>query len=431
MALQIRRGTNAERLTITPAEGELIYTTDTKQLYVGDGSTVGGTKADTGITSILDDATPQLGGPLDLNSQNITGVGNIQTSGNITTSGIISSSSANFTSITFGEGVGNFSGSVFADDSSILVDGISGKINLSNTPLTDLQDVAITSLNDGDVLQYNVGTGQWSAGPIGTTSLSGNFTGSVFSDDSTVKIDGISGEVFGPFIGDLKGSVFGDDSSIVVDGISGNILPAAIIAVGNRLNINPETTGDNQVKIVATDDRGVLNLTRSSNSDISGNTTDDYGAIFFARDDSLGERVVTLIRSKRDGLYFANDNSGSFATEENYFSFVALNFGIGTTSPAEKLDVKGNAIISGNVHAASFTGTYTADDSTIIVDGIDKSANLSTIVASGFVQFGSYTTTNRNNLTAANGMVLYNTSVNRFQGYQNGGWINLDDGTAA
>jgi hypothetical protein len=42
MPFQIRRGTNAERLTITPLEGELIYTTDTKLIYVGDGTTVGG-----------------------------------------------------------------------------------------------------------------------------------------------------------------------------------------------------------------------------------------------------------------------------------------------------------------------------------------------------------------------------------------------------
>lgn len=34
MALQVRRGTNAERLGITPLAGELIYVTDTKQLYV-------------------------------------------------------------------------------------------------------------------------------------------------------------------------------------------------------------------------------------------------------------------------------------------------------------------------------------------------------------------------------------------------------------
>ena len=43
MTLQIRRGTDADRLTITPESGELIYTTDTKDLYVGDGTTVGGT----------------------------------------------------------------------------------------------------------------------------------------------------------------------------------------------------------------------------------------------------------------------------------------------------------------------------------------------------------------------------------------------------
>lgn len=42
MALRLRRGTNAERLTITPALGELIYTTDTKLVYVGDGNTAGG-----------------------------------------------------------------------------------------------------------------------------------------------------------------------------------------------------------------------------------------------------------------------------------------------------------------------------------------------------------------------------------------------------
>lgn len=42
MAFKIRRGTNAERLTITPAQGELIFTTDTKRLFVGDGTTQGG-----------------------------------------------------------------------------------------------------------------------------------------------------------------------------------------------------------------------------------------------------------------------------------------------------------------------------------------------------------------------------------------------------
>jgi hypothetical protein len=42
MALQIRKGTNAERLAIVPLTAELLYTTDTKNVYVGDGLTIGG-----------------------------------------------------------------------------------------------------------------------------------------------------------------------------------------------------------------------------------------------------------------------------------------------------------------------------------------------------------------------------------------------------
>lgn len=42
MPLQIRRGTDADRTSFTPAAGELVWTTDTQELYVGDGVTAGG-----------------------------------------------------------------------------------------------------------------------------------------------------------------------------------------------------------------------------------------------------------------------------------------------------------------------------------------------------------------------------------------------------
>ena len=41
--VQVRRGTNAENAAFTGQEGELVYTTDTKDLYVHDGTTAGGT----------------------------------------------------------------------------------------------------------------------------------------------------------------------------------------------------------------------------------------------------------------------------------------------------------------------------------------------------------------------------------------------------
>ena len=42
MSLRIRRGTDVQRSTVILLEGELVHTTDTKKLYVGDGSTQGG-----------------------------------------------------------------------------------------------------------------------------------------------------------------------------------------------------------------------------------------------------------------------------------------------------------------------------------------------------------------------------------------------------
>ena len=40
--IQIRRGVEAQRALITPDAGEPLFTTDNKQLFIGDGATAGG-----------------------------------------------------------------------------------------------------------------------------------------------------------------------------------------------------------------------------------------------------------------------------------------------------------------------------------------------------------------------------------------------------
>ena len=40
--IQIRRGLESQRSSVTPDTGELLYTTDLYEIWVGDGSTVGG-----------------------------------------------------------------------------------------------------------------------------------------------------------------------------------------------------------------------------------------------------------------------------------------------------------------------------------------------------------------------------------------------------
>ena len=108
-------------------------------------------------------------------------------------------------------------------------------------------------------------------------------------------------------------------------------------------------------------------------------------------------------------------------------------FGIrnGTTPPRDALDVYGGGIFNGTVTAPGFIGSVYTDSSTTVIDGTTGDVTGSTVTSNGFVMFGSYDSTGRSGLTAANGMVIYNTTANRFQGYQNGAWINLDDGSAA
>jgi hypothetical protein len=115
MALQIRRGLEAGRAAVTPAPGELLFTTDQSKLYIGDGATVGGTLVTgSGIGNVVEDTTPQLGGNLDVNSYSIVstsngniildpnGSGTIQLNANITTTGnITKTGELNITSTTF------------------------------------------------------------------------------------------------------------------------------------------------------------------------------------------------------------------------------------------------------------------------------------------------------------------------------------------
>ena len=101
MALQIRRGLETERAGVTPAAGELLYTTDEKLVYVGDGTTAGGNLLagggpGGGLADVVDDTSPQLGGDLDVNGHDIIsavgtdininpgGDGNIVLHGNLT-----------------------------------------------------------------------------------------------------------------------------------------------------------------------------------------------------------------------------------------------------------------------------------------------------------------------------------------------------------
>ena len=114
MALRLRRGTNAGRLGITPVEGELIYTTDTKTVYVGDGVTVGGNAVSGGGG----------GGATDINS---------------------------LTDVTI---ISPTNGQVLKYNGTAWVNG-TDDTGGGATDINSLTDVTITSPTNGQVLKYN------------------------------------------------------------------------------------------------------------------------------------------------------------------------------------------------------------------------------------------------------------------------------------
>ena len=408
MALQIRRGLEADRSSITPIQGELLYVTDTKNIYVGDGSTAGGTLV-TG--DVADDTTPQLGGNLDLNGNNITGTGNINIDGTITATGNIN--------------LGDASGDTI---------NVAGSIATNLNPAFDSTiDLGTSSL-------------RWRNGYFAGLSVDGqvdavSFNGDLIADDSTVVFDAsagtlraesLSGTFTGRVVGDVTGSIFGDDSTLLIDGVN-NVFTGDIRSA--RLTVSkPEQPGDGlnggigevNIDVFSNDNRSLLNLRRRTTDDLTGDTDVIYGTVTFGRDDVNGLTTTGIIFGRENSIYFGVAPDGAFNAADKFFVWRDYKLGIGLTTPAEALDVNGNAKVSGTVTAAGFVGSVFADDSATIVDGITGS-----VTAQSFVQFGSLTSTERTGLAAANGMVIYNTTNNKFEGYQNGGWINLDDGSPA
>ena len=83
-----------------------------------------------------------------------------------------------------------------------------------------------------------------------------------------------------------------------------------------------------------------------------------------------------------------NVDQNGFA-ESHVVSFRDGKVGVKTTTPTDTLHVEGS-------------GKFTSS-----------------------VQFGSLTTTQRDALTAADGMIVYNSTTNKFQGRANGAWVDL------
>lgn len=360
MALRLRRGTDAERQLIIPAEGEPLYVTDTKSLFVGDGATIGGNELINGNASLAD-----------LSDTNIN-----------------------------------------ASNGSVLM--YNNGTWFANFPLLEsAANVFIDGPQAGDVLTYDADLGTWISQPPVSTEIidGGDFSINIVADDSSVIIDASTGT----FTGSLFGNVYGEDSAILIDAsngtfngrlagdvfsndgtllidadnkwIVGTVKTAQIEAITESILLEAEVSINSRTNTTS----GSFNFRKGDGtSELRTGPSNSFGDIKWHADDVNGNGANIHIQGSNKGLkiftmsdYATLDNSSSLI-----FDMVG-NFGIGTQSPTEKVHVQGNALVT------------------------------------GFVQFGSLSTVERDALTAVNGMVIYNITDNKFQGYEAGSWVNL------
>lgn len=89
------------------------------------------------------------------------------------------------------------------------------------------------------------------------------------------------------------------------------------------------------------------------------------------------------------------------------------------------------ATTSNSITVGSLTTTGTIESTGAGAPTLESASNIvldaadAVIVQTGTFRLPSFTTTERNALTPANGDIIYNTTDNKFQGYENGAWANL------
>lgn len=363
MALRLRRGTDAERGTITPLSGELIYTTDTGRIYVGDGTTVGGSLIGPPLATSFDlvnDTTPQLGGNLDLNGSNIIGTGNINITGTITATG----------SINLGDG---------AEDNIF----VGGQISSSLIPNID-ED-------------YDIGSTvrRWRTGYFNGVSVDGQLdafriNSTLLADDSTIAYDPgnqvfvgsqFIGSFTGPITGDVKGSVFGQDSTPIIDAVNSIVVAPNVdtdLLTANLASIEDETDAK-------------INIVRISTGDLSS-YTGRIGDIQFRTSGSDGVKTYGIATGYTQGIILAHNDNGVDFPADTLNTFTKTGVALGGIQPQARLDVRGNAIISGNLTAAAIKGTLVGDDSAILIDGTTGSlitANVDIVGTTGTPSVGA------------------------------------------
>jgi hypothetical protein len=240
--------------------------------------------------------------------------------------------------------------------------------------LSQLADVDLvgTPPVNGTYLQYN--GSYWQAG----TTLNGDFTGSVFADDSSLMVDGVNGKI----VGDVE------TASLKLSSTSPNFLITDTDGYGNgvtqTLEVKKYLQHGWQIDAVSNSGTGNLQIRADSGT----YALSIYPTFMFMGVASTFNSTVMF----KDDIFFEGSTNDSFETrltveDPTADNIITIPDTTGTIALTSQLNGVENQLyvgdVNGNVNGnltGDIKGSVFADDSTLLVDGVNgivPSANIS------------------------------------------------------
>lgn len=372
--------------TLTIAGGSNVSTS-----ISGDTLTI--TVTDTGITDVVDDTTPQLGGNLDVNGNSIVSTSNGDI--NITPNGTGNVALGNFTfnaDQTVGAGQDNY---------ALIYDNASGLIGLESVAAGGAGDAWGDPVDD-DIIpdadstrDLGAPSAYFALAYIDDIFLSNNL--SMANTKSIIDTSGNEQLLFNPTgsavnYWDLRNSATGNAPALHVEGddtnISLDLQPKGTgnIILGNYTLDGDQSVGAGQDNYVLTydDSSGLISLEAAAAggiSDVVDDTTPQLGGQLDVNGNAIGDGTRELLTFTEDAsavnhVNIENESTGSgpiisAAGDDTNIDLIIDGKGSGdVVLSSSNLDVTGNIVVSGTVD-----GRDVATDGTKL-DGIEASADV-------------------------------------------------------
>ncbi len=307
-------------------------------------------------------------------------------------------------------------GSVFADDSTLMVDATNGTIV---APVVANVTGDVTGNLTGNVTGNLTGNVTGNLAGNVTGNVTGDVNGSVYADDSTLLIDGTEGKIVGPVFanvtgnltgnvigdvtgnlygiayGDLIGSVFAEDSTTLVDAtdglIKGDVVNSSVTtdSIQDNSGVSSINLSGLAMQIGSTSNIEIFGAAGSQVYVGGGTGGSTSGDVY------LGNGTNSVIAVSRIRGDVTGDLTGSIFSENSSLIIDAENnIHYGDFVGSLQGDVLGNVLaddssVMVDITTRSFIGTLTgdvigsvfADDSSVIIDGIGNNVVTNSVQA--------------------------------------------------